>query len=60
MSQNTQYLKIILLIESESCLPDKVDENFEMIRVDNLTPEQAADHLLTLIRIEDKTALIKD
>ena len=60
ISQHTHYLKIILLIQNQSNLPDHVEENFEVIEVGNLTRDQAADHLLTLIRTEGKFALIKD
>ena len=60
MADHTYYLKIILVIQDQSNLPHHVEENFELIEVGNLTRDQAADHLLTLIRTEGKIALIKD
>ena len=37
MSEHTQYLKIILVVENFTSLPSRVDENFEIIEIGHLT-----------------------
>ena len=39
-------------------MPAHVDENFEMIEVSHLTRDQAVDHLLILLKSENKIAQI--
>lgn len=60
LTVHTEYLKIILVIERKENLPSDIEECFSMVEVGHLTRDQAVDHLLSLLRAEDKLHLITD